>query len=555
MRHSGRRYGLAAGMALLAGAAARGGEATDWPMVQFDAARRGASPDQPEPHPRGGYKLIWRRDFYAAGALSDDYLQSRVRKQRDRDIHRAMVNDWPGKDPELIINSAQPICVGGVLYVGTGKNRVYALDVATGGIVWRHQCRPRSGGFFCGGAFAEGKVIFASSDGSVYALDAEGDRQRRTTSVVWEFRPADGIGGFLTAPAVAGGKVFVGSDDGVMYALNVADGKPVWAFGASARIRNSPAVDTQAARVYFGAEDLTVHALDAATGRAIWKNRLTGTLMEFFPVISRDGSTVFWRTSPSGEGHEALHDADVAIARAAGVDPGADRKLTGKDPGATGRARPTPAGIARENAAIAAMLRADPGLETFHALDAATGKKRYLVPIAWCGGEGQAGMPPVIARDGTVIARIRTYYSAYDSPGLGTAWPLAGLGTIDLDTGGVRPLNPDGGHMNVSISDEVYAASIGGRRLFLASHNDTLNTLALDPPRTAAALLTTRDGVYYTYSRNVPFLGETGRRFLRNSFDERGVPSMGPVVYGRYVLWVAGGVVGCFGGVEEGGRP
>ena len=154
-----------------------------------------------------------------------------------------------------------------------------------------------------------------------------------------------------------------------------------------------------------------------------------------------------------------------------------------------------------------------------------------------------------VGPDGTVYARIRSYYSAYDR--YDTAFCLAGLGVVDPETGFVEPLNPLAGRMNVSISDEVYGAAIAGRRLLLMSHNDTLNTLSLDKDRRVESILNSRDGVWLCYARNVPFLGSTRTRFLRNTFDERSAPSMGPIVYENYVIWVGGGVIGVYKGQES----
>ena len=45
-----------------------------------------------------------------------------------------------------------------------------------------------------------------------------------------------------SSPAVAGNRVVVGSSDGVLYVLDLASGKKIWDFDATAAILASPAI-------------------------------------------------------------------------------------------------------------------------------------------------------------------------------------------------------------------------------------------------------------------------------------------------------------------------
>ena len=99
---------------------------------------------------------------------------------------------------------------------------VYALNANTGALVWRYQTsnvaladvgapptispRGRNG-------FTDGVVYVTGKDKVVYALDLA------TGKLIWKFALARGTNGDLAGTALAGDRIYVGSDTGV-YALN-----------------------------------------------------------------------------------------------------------------------------------------------------------------------------------------------------------------------------------------------------------------------------------------------------------------------------------------------
>jgi polyvinyl alcohol dehydrogenase (cytochrome) len=74
---------------------------------------------------------------------------------------------------------------------------------------------------------------------------------------------------------VAGSRVFVGTRNGIVYSLDAKTGCLVWAFEASAAVRSTPLVVTEAAggTVYFGDAHALVYAVDARTGALKWKTK------------------------------------------------------------------------------------------------------------------------------------------------------------------------------------------------------------------------------------------------------------------------------------------
>jgi quinohemoprotein ethanol dehydrogenase len=134
---------------------------------------------------------------------------------------------------------ATPIVVDGVAYVSTAWSKVYALDAATGKLIWAY----------------DPKV--AGEVGALACCDV-GNR---------------GV-------AVYKGRVYVGALDGRLIALNAATGRPVWSVQATDR--GSVQTSTGAPRVArglvfignaageFGGRGY-ISAFDAATGKRVWK--------------------------------------------------------------------------------------------------------------------------------------------------------------------------------------------------------------------------------------------------------------------------------------------
>lgn len=129
---------------------------------------------------------------------------------------------------------------------------------------------------------ADGKVFFGTSvENAVYALDAA------TGQIVWS-RIVDGP--VRLAPTSADGKIYFGSDDGCVYCLDAGDGNEVWRFraapGAERVLGNGRMMSLWPVRTgvlvedgvaYFGAglfpdRGLFLFAVDAATGAVLWKN-------------------------------------------------------------------------------------------------------------------------------------------------------------------------------------------------------------------------------------------------------------------------------------------
>ncbi|MDO8189349.1 PQQ-binding-like beta-propeller repeat protein [Conexibacter sp. JD483] len=133
----------------------------------------------------------------------------------------------------------QPIVYDGVMYVPTGADDIFALDVETGKTLWRYEARlPAEIATACCGwnnrgvAIGDGKVYVARLDARLVALDMRSGR------VLWDTRvgkPEEGRT-MTAAPLYYDGKVFTGVAGGEfgvrghLSAFDARSGRQVWRF-------------------------------------------------------------------------------------------------------------------------------------------------------------------------------------------------------------------------------------------------------------------------------------------------------------------------------------
>jgi quinohemoprotein ethanol dehydrogenase len=137
---------------------------------------------------------------------------------------------------------ATPIVVDGVLYTSGNAGRTYALDAATGALKWKFEptldkkidYEGAGYGFVNRGvAVSHGKVLVGAADGWLYALNAA------TGAVVWKVQTIeDRSRSYSTtgAPYIAGNKVILGNAGaeydarGYFTAYDIGTGKKAWRF-------------------------------------------------------------------------------------------------------------------------------------------------------------------------------------------------------------------------------------------------------------------------------------------------------------------------------------
>ncbi len=144
-----------------------------------------------------------------------------------------------------------PAVANGKVYIGS-FNRFYALNEATGATSWSFAT---AGYNTTSAAVYQGIVYFGTGRGNVYALNGTSGAQ------IWG--PALSAASVSSSPALAlGSKVLlVGSNDRYLYALNMTTGVRLWRYLTGGAVSSSPAVAD--GRVFVGSQDSVVYALGA----------------------------------------------------------------------------------------------------------------------------------------------------------------------------------------------------------------------------------------------------------------------------------------------------
>ena len=134
-----------------------------------------------------------------------------------------------------------PLVIDGVMYYISANNRVYAVDAATGTQIWDFipeldpdHIKSIFASMSRGVAISQGKVLFGTSDGRLFAID------QKTGKEGWRVQltnPKECHGcNFTSPPTIAGDVAIIGktggdlAQKGLIYGVNVADGKLLWTF-------------------------------------------------------------------------------------------------------------------------------------------------------------------------------------------------------------------------------------------------------------------------------------------------------------------------------------
>jgi outer membrane protein assembly factor BamB len=201
---------------------------------------------------------------------------------------------FPTSDPV----DANPIVVGGIAYVASRDNHLYAVDVKTGQPAWSYAADNIS----AAPTYAAGYICVASAAGRFYAINA------RTGALAWQLTTSSApqyIRGWATsgtavimpagealraydvgtgaagiefaAPAGFTGILAAGGPDviyaldhaGTVHAINVPNGVTLW---RSPVLNSSPGIGMVAAgsTVYAGTTNGMLYSLNASTGKVNW---------------------------------------------------------------------------------------------------------------------------------------------------------------------------------------------------------------------------------------------------------------------------------------------
>ena len=162
-----------------------------------------------------------------------------------------------------------PAVQGGVVYVASLDEHLYALDLAKGSQKWKYHGGP----FKASPSVRDGRVYVGDGDGVFHCVDAENGKKK------WTFK----TDGEITSSAnFSGDFVLFGSYDESLYCLT-KDGKEKWTFKTSGPVNGSPVVAD--GKTFVAGCDSAIHVLDVAKGKELAAVNLTGQAAATAAVI------------------------------------------------------------------------------------------------------------------------------------------------------------------------------------------------------------------------------------------------------------------------------
>lgn len=293
-------------------------------MTAPTAAQPAAAAGQP------AAKFPTQDELNAAQSNANDWLMSNhdYSGQRFSDLKQITPTNAANLRPTCMFQASDtkafhnnPVVYRGVMYITTSTATI-ALDAANCRQKWRHDWKPKSIEVHPpnrGVAIKDGRVVRATTDGFLFALDIE------TGKPLWErqvVNSAKNEGSFNMAPVIFEDTIILGlgiSEQGVkgwIGGFNLADGSDVWRFNTvpndgepgaetwgtgdarkmgGGAVWSPPAVDPQAGLIYIPVANPAADFYGANrpgtnlyTGSMIVLNARTGKLQWYFQAVPHD---------------------------------------------------------------------------------------------------------------------------------------------------------------------------------------------------------------------------------------------------------------------------
>ena len=163
---------------------------------------------------------------------------------------------------------------GGVLYIGTQRGQILALETKKGKIVWTRKVSDEP--FQTMPVTDEKNLYFVSAKGTIVAVSLN------KGATLWKFKMG---GGCSTSPTLEGELVFAGCDDQILFALDRKAGFVKWKVPVGSAIKGSPLAG--AGHVFFGTEAGFFYCLASADGSEKWRFKAGGAVRGV-PMFYRD---------------------------------------------------------------------------------------------------------------------------------------------------------------------------------------------------------------------------------------------------------------------------
>jgi outer membrane protein assembly factor BamB len=206
-----------------------------------------------------------------------------------------LAEDWQFSTSGWVTGT--PVVAGGIVYIGSWDGKMYAVRESDGTPVWSFsagnytdtRCSPATFGIDSTAAYSDGKLYFGTGDAKLYALNAA------TGSLIWQKQVANPGDAYhiYASPVIFDNKIYVGLAShcvnpcvrGEIVCIDAASGNILWTFFTAPEgslgggVWSSCAVDPNRRTIYVGTgnycsgEDTyssSVLALNADTGSLVW---------------------------------------------------------------------------------------------------------------------------------------------------------------------------------------------------------------------------------------------------------------------------------------------
>jgi len=210
--------------------------------------------------------------------VTDNPATAKARKFRSDLNNTGVYDDWGRRPvPDLLWQyttgapvTSSPAVVDGIVYIGSRDRNLYALDAATGALLWKYDTMERNDIVSSSPAVSNGVVYIGGLKTKIHAIDAlNGD-------FLWNYKlpiRTTVRSGLSSSAAVANGVVYIGNMDGSLYAFEEESGDLLWKYASPSSgyddttIFSSPAVSNDAVFIHTSSGDL--YSLDASTDASL----------------------------------------------------------------------------------------------------------------------------------------------------------------------------------------------------------------------------------------------------------------------------------------------
>ena len=181
---------------------------------------------------------------------------------------------WKTLTSEAVDASAA--VVGGVAYICSRDNHMYALRADTGSLLWTQPMGTST-------PFVQNGIVYVGAADGLYALSAN------TGAEKWVFSQ----GRSFNSPYVLNGVVYVATneDKATLFALTANNPSIIWSFPAGGAVDSLPRVVNGV--IYIGSEDKPgpVYAIRSKDGSLIWRQQVSDQV--YTAVVYANGTVYF----------------------------------------------------------------------------------------------------------------------------------------------------------------------------------------------------------------------------------------------------------------------